>query len=115
MNKSLAERPRRFQISRKGELTYDDHRFACLIQDINTKGMLIFCKHHLETGQELEVKLELEPELDFRAKIKVRHFSDGRGGAEIMEANPRSQSNWNQFMEAHFYGQLMLPERRLRL
>ena len=115
MNKPLAKRPRRFQISRKGELTYDDHRFACLIQDMNTKGVFFFCSHDLATGQELEVSFELAPGLDFSARIRVRHFSGGRGGAELMEVDPRSRSNWNQFMEANFYGQLMTPERRIRL
>ena len=115
MNKTLVERPRRFQISRRGELFYEDHRFACLLQDISEKGMFIICNYDLEIGLELEVKFELEPGSDFRAKIKVRHFEDGCFGAEMVEADPRSQSDWNQFMEVHFAGQLRLAERRIRL
>lgn len=115
MNKSPVQRPRRFQISRRGELTYQEHRFACLLQDISVKGMFIICNYDLEIGLELEVRFELEPESDFRAKIKVRHFKDGCFGAEIVETDPRSEQNWNQFMETHFAGQLGLPERRVRL
>lgn len=115
MNKPAVERPRRFQINRRGELTYDDHRFACLIHDISEKGMFLICNYDLEIGLELEVRFELEPGSDFRAKIKVRHFSDGCFGAQIVKADPSSERNWNQYMEVHFYGQLKLLERRLRL
>lgn len=115
MNKSSVERPRRFQINRRGELTYDEHRFPCLIHDISEKGMFLICNYDLEIGLELEVKFELEPGSDFRARIKVRHFSDGCFGAEIVKADPQSESNWNQFMEVHFCGQSGLRERRVRL
>jgi hypothetical protein len=114
-NKRPAERPRRFQISRKGELVYETHRFKCLIQDISQKGMFIICNYDLEIGLELTVKFELEPGLPFEAKVKVRHFTDGCFGAEIIEADPRSNNNWKQFIEDHYAGQSRLPERRSRL
>jgi hypothetical protein len=115
MNKHSVQRPRRFQISRRGELAYQDHRFACLLQDISAKGMFIICNYDLEIGLELEVSFELEPGSNFRAKIKVRHFKDGCFGAEIVETDPRSEKNWNEFMETHFAGQLRLSERRVRV
>ena len=115
MNEPLVERPRRFQISRRGELTYEEHRFVCLLQDISVRGMFIICNYDLEIGLELDVRFELEPGLDFQAKIKVRHFDNGCFGAEILKADPQSEMNWNQFMETHFAGQLRLPERRVRL
>jgi hypothetical protein len=115
MSKRPAERPRRFQISRKGELTYETHCFKCLIQDISQKGMFIICNYDLEIGLELAVKFELEPGLPFEAKIKVKHFTDGCFGAEIIEADPVSSSNWKQFIENNYTGQSRLAERRFRL
>lgn len=115
MNKRPVERPRRFQISRKGELVYEDHRFKCLIQDISQKGMFVICNYDLEIGLELQVKFELEPGLPFEARIKVRHFSDGCFGAEIVEADSHSSNNWKQFLENNYAGQSKLPERRARL
>jgi hypothetical protein len=115
MNQSPIQRPRRFQISRRGELAYQEHRFKCLLQDISVKGMFVICNYDLEIGMELEVKFELEPGSEFKAKIKVRHFKDGCFGAEIVETDPRSEKNWNQFMETHFAGQVKLAERRVRV
>lgn len=115
MNKAKAERPRRFQIRRKGELIYEEHRFVCLIHDISEKGIFIICNYYLEIGQELAVKFELEPGLPFEAKIRVRHFSDGCFGAQIIEADPRSDSNLKQFLEDNYADQSRLRERRARL
>jgi hypothetical protein len=107
-------RARRFPISRRGELVYEEHRFACLIQDISEKGMFIICNYDLDVGLELDVKFELEAGLPYQGRIKVRHFKDGCFGAEIMEADPQSAANWMQFLETNFAGQLHLPERRVR-
>ena len=38
MAKRFVERARRFQVSRKGELRLDEHRFNGLIQNISQKG-----------------------------------------------------------------------------
>jgi hypothetical protein len=115
MSKNHVQRPRRFQISRRGELAYEDHRFPCLLQDISVKGMFIICNYDLEVGLELDVKFELEPGLDFQATIKVKHFDNGCFGAEIVRTDLQSEKNWNHFMETHFTGQLRLPERRVRV
>lgn len=114
MKQPPVQRQRRFQISRRGQLTYQEHRFACLLQDISVKGMFIICNYDLEIGLELDVQFELEPGSNFNAKIRVKHFKDGCFGAEIVEADPLSEKNWNQFMESHFAGQVDLPERRVR-
>ena len=118
MNKPQVNRPRRFQIRRKGELTceltYGENRFGCLIQDISEKGMFIICNEDLKIGEELMVRFELEPELPFEAKIKVRFFDDGCFGAEIMEAGPQSGSNLKQFLQSKYPGQSGLTERRSR-
>jgi len=116
MNKTkVARRPRRFQIRRKGELSFDNHRFICLIHDISEKGIFIICNYYLEMGWELAVRFELEPGLPFEAKIKVKHFSDGCCGAQILEVDPRSDSNWKQFLKNNYAHQSRLPERRVRL
>jgi len=115
MNKAKVGLPRRFQIRRKGELSYEDHRFICLIHDISEKGIFIICNYDLEIGLELAVRFELEPGLPFEAKIKVRHFSDGCCGAQIIEVDPRSDSNWKQFLKDNYADQSRLPERRARL
>jgi PilZ domain-containing protein len=114
MDRPHVIRPRRFPISRRGELTYEEHRFACLVQDISEQGMFIICNYDLDVGLELDVKFELEAGLPYQARIKVRHFSDGCFGAEIVEADPQSAANWIQFLESNFAGQLRLPERRSR-
>jgi len=114
MNKPHVDRPRRFQISRKGQLTYEEHQFACLVQDISVKGLFVICNYDLEIGLELMIRFDLEPGLPFEGKIKVRHFNDGCFGAEIIEAGPRYESNWNRFLEDNFTGQASLPERRAR-
>lgn len=77
--------------------------------------MFIICNYDLEIGLELAVKFELEPGLPFEAKIKVKHFTDGCFGAEIIEADPVSSSNWKQFIENNYTGQSRLAERRFRL
>ena len=115
MNEPRAARPRRFRISRRGQLASGDHRFACLIQDISETGMFIICNYDLEIGLEVEVRFELEPGLHFEAKIKVRHIDEGCFGAEIIETDPDSGSNWKQFLEKSFAGQSKLFERRVHL
>ena len=114
MNKAKVERPRRFQIRRNGELIYEEHRFICLIHDISEKGIFLICNYYLEIGQEFAVRFEFEPGLNFEAKIRISHFSDGCFGAEIIEVDPRSNSNWNQFLKNNYADQLRLPERRVR-
>ena len=118
MDKPHVSRPRRFQIRRKGELsyelTYGEHRFACLIQDISEKGMCIICNEDLKVGEDLKVRFELEPELPFEARIKVRFFDDGCFGAEIMETDLQSGSNLKQFLQNKYPGQSGLTERRSR-
>ena len=96
-------------------MSYEGHRFACLVQDISRKGLFLICNYDLEIGLVLEVRFELEPGTDFKARIKVRHFDDGCFGAEIVEADPQSDSALQQFLETHFSGQLKLAERRARL
>ena len=107
-------RARRFQIRRRGELTYEGHRFACLVQDIGRKGMFLICNYDLEVGLELEVRFELKPGVPFQARIKVRHFDDGCFGTEIVQADPESDSALVQFLETQYSGQSQLPERRAR-
>jgi hypothetical protein len=107
-------RPRRFPVSRRGELAYEEHRFACLIQDVSEKGMFVICNYDLDIGLELKVKFELEPGMPYQARIRVRHFKDGCFGAEIVEADPVSAASWMTFLESNFAGQRQLPERRAR-
>ena len=118
MDKPHLSRPRRFQIRRKGELsyelTYGEHHLRCLIQDISEKGMCIICNDDLKIGEELKVRFELEPELPFEAKIKVRFFDDGCFGAEIMEADAQSGGNLKQYLQSKYPGQSGLTERRSR-
>jgi hypothetical protein len=112
MTKRFVERPRRFQVSREGVLRLDENEFNGLIQNISQKGMFIIGNYDLEVGMELWIKVELAPGLPFEGKIKVRHFDDGRFGAEIIEADAQSRSNWKAFLETHYAGQSGLPERR---
>ena len=112
MAKRFVERARRFQVSRKGELRLDEHRFNGLIQNISQKGLFVISTFDVEVGMELWIKVELAPGLPFEGKIKVRHFDDGSFGAEITEADPQSRSNWKQFLETHYPGQSELTERR---
>ena len=112
MNKAKVRRPHRFQTRRKGELICEDHRFMCLIHDISEQGIFIICNYYLEIGQELAVRLELDPGLHFEAKIRVRHFSDGCCGVQIIEVDPRSDSSWKQFLKDNYADQSRLPERR---
>lgn len=114
MNKPKLVRPRRFQILRKGELTYEEHRFICLIHEVSEKGLFVVCNYDLEVGLDLEVSVELKPGLPFKAKIKVKHFDNGCFGAEIMEADPDSRTNLKKFLESNYAGQSSLPERRTR-
>ena len=118
MNKSPIIRPRRFQIKRKGELSYDltygERRMMCLVQDISEKGMFAICNDDLEIGQELKVRFELEPGHYFEAKIAVRFFDNGCFGAEIVDADPLARRNLKEFLESHYAGQLGLHERRSR-
>lgn len=78
------------------------------------KGLFVICNYDLEIGLELFIKFDLEPGTPFEAKIKVRHFSDGCFGAEIIEVDPQSAGNWRDFLESHYAGQSGLPERRTR-
>jgi hypothetical protein len=112
MSKRFVERPRRFQVSRNGELRLDEHRFKGLIKNISQKGMFIVCNYDVEVGMELQVKVELAPGLPFDGKIKVRHFADGSFGAEIIEADAQSRDNWAQFLETEYPGQAGLSDRR---
>jgi hypothetical protein len=111
MAKRFVERAPRFQLSRKGELRLDEQRFNGLIQNISEKGMFVVSSYNLEVGMEIWIKVELAPGLPFEGKIKVRHFDDGCFGAEIIEADRQSRSNWKRFLEAHYSGQSELPER----
>ncbi|MEK6592482.1 MAG: PilZ domain-containing protein [Pseudomonadota bacterium] len=115
MNKPNVMRPCRFQLNRKGELTYQDRRFACLIQDISEKGIFIICNYNLGIGLELEVKFELEAGLHFNSKIRLRHIDGGCFGAEIIEVDHRSDSNRKRFLDSNYYGQAWLPGSRLQL
>ncbi len=108
----MVGRTHRFQIRRKGELIYEHHRFMCLIHDISEKGIFIISNYYLEIGQELAVRFELEPGLHFEAAIRVRHFNDGCCGAQILEVDPRSDSNWKRFLRDNYADQSRLPERR---
>ena len=114
MERPYSARPRRFPISRRGELTYEEHCFPCLIQDVSEKGMFIICNYDLDPDLELNVKFDLEAGLPFQARINVRHFKDGCFGAQIAEAGPQSAANWTRFLENNFSGHLRLPERRSR-
>jgi len=114
MSKPQVLRARRFQISRRGQLTYEEHQFACLVQDISVKGLFAICNYDLEIGLVLTIRFDLKPDLPFEGKIKVRHFNDGCFGAEIVEADPRYLENWNRFLEDQFGDQANLPERRAR-
>ena len=114
MEKPHPDRPRRFQVSRRGQLSYEEHQFACLVQDISLKGLFVICNYDLEIGLELMIRFELEPGLPFEGKIKVRHFHDGCFGAELVEAEPSYLDNWNQFLIDEFGDQTTLPERRAR-
>ena len=96
-------------------MTYEGQRFACLIQDISRNGVFLISNYDLEAGLELEVRFELEPGINFQAKIKVKHFDDGCFGAEILETDPQSDNALKQFLETHYSGQSKLPERRARL
>jgi hypothetical protein len=104
MAKRFVERARRFQVSRKGELRLDEHRFKGLIQNISQKGMFVVSNYDLQIGMELWIKVELAPGLPFEGKIKVRHFDDGCFGAEVIEADPQSRKNWQQFLETRYPG-----------
>ena len=115
MNKAKVGHRHRFQIRRKGELSYEGHRFMCLIHNISEKGIFIICNYDLEIGLEFAVRFELEPGLHFEAKVKVTHSSDGCCGAQIIEVDPRSDSNWKQFLKDNYADQSRLPERRARL
>ncbi len=77
----------------------------CLIHDISEKGIFIISNYYLEVGQELAVRFELEPELHFEAKIRVRHFNDGCCGAEIIKVDPRSDGNLKQFLRGNYADQ----------
>ena len=114
MAKRFVERARRFEVSRKGELRLDEHRFKGLIQNISQKGMFVVSNYDLQIGMELWIKVELAPGLPFEGKIKVRHFDDGCFGAEVIDADPQSRKNWQQFLETRYPGQSGLPERRAR-
>lgn len=114
MSKLPINRPRRFQISRRGQLTYEEHQFACLVQDISIKGIFVICNYDLEIGLELMIRFDLKPDLPFEGKIKVKHFHDGCFGAEIVSAEPLYLGNWNTFLEDQFGDQPNLPERRAR-
>ncbi|MGQ0749021.1 MAG: PilZ domain-containing protein [Betaproteobacteria bacterium] len=112
MARRFVERARRFRVNRKGELRLDEHRFKGLIQNISEKGLFVVGNYDLDVGMELWIKVELAPGLPFEGRIKVRHFDDGCFGAEIVEADPQSRRNWQQFLETHHPGQTDLPERR---
>lgn len=114
MAKRFVERGRRFQVSRKGELRFEEHQFQGLIQNISERGMFVISSYDLDVGMELWIRVELAPGLPFEGRIKVRHFDDGCFGAEIIEADGKSRSNWKQFIETRFPGQSGLPERRSR-
>ncbi|HEX6004157.1 MAG TPA: PilZ domain-containing protein [Burkholderiales bacterium] len=112
-NRNHIQRSRRFQVSRRGVLSHEDHRFACLIQDISERGMFLICNYDLEIGLELAVQFELEPGADFSGRIKVRHFNEGCFGAEVVAADQDSDRNWRSFLESRYAGQLQLAERRI--
>lgn len=114
-NRAQVQRPRRFQISRRGTLDDGNRRFACLIQDISEKGLLLICNHDLDVGSELAVQFELGAGANFSGRIRIRHFNDGCCGAELVGADHESGRNWNLFLESHYSGQLALAERRRRL
>jgi PilZ domain-containing protein len=102
MAKPFVERARRFPVSRKSELRLDEHRFKGLIQNISEKGVFVVSNYDLEVGMEIWIKVELAPGLPFEGKLRVRHFDEGRFGAEIIEADPQSRSNWKQFLETNY-------------
>ncbi|HET7597980.1 MAG TPA: PilZ domain-containing protein [Burkholderiales bacterium] len=113
-NRSHIQRSRRFPVSRRGMLVHDNHRFACLVQDISERGIFLICNYDLDIGLELAVQFELEPGADFSGRIKVRHINDGCMGAEVVAADPESDRNWRHFLESRYAGQLQLAERRIR-
>lgn len=107
------QRPRRFEVSRRGSLNHGSHHFACLVQEVSEKGLFLICNYDLEIGLELEVQFELERGADFFGRIKVRHCYDGCIGAELITADPRSLRNWKHFLESHYSGQPVFEERRI--
>lgn len=115
MAKRFVERARRFRVSRQSELRFEEQQFQGLIQNISEKGLFVVSSYDLNVGMELWIKVELAPGLPFEGKIKVRHFDDGCFGAEIIEADAQSRSNWKQFLETEFPGQSGLPERGSRV
>ncbi|MGQ0751381.1 MAG: PilZ domain-containing protein [Betaproteobacteria bacterium] len=114
-NRAQVQRRRRFQVSRRGTLHDGNRSFACLIQDISEKGLLLICNHDLQVGSELAVQFELGAGANFSGRIRIRHFRDGCCGAELVAADHESDRNWNLFLESHYSGQLALAERRRRL
>jgi len=111
--KHYPQRPRRFEISRRGTLSYGSHRFPCLVQEVSEQGLFLICNYDLEIGLELDVEFELERGADFSGRILVRHCYDGCVGAELIAADARSRRNWKHFLESHYSGQPVPEERRI--
>ena len=95
-------------------MTYKEHRFICLVQDISEKGVFLICNYNLKVGWVLEVRFEMEHGIEFSARIKVCHVDNGCFGAEIVELSPKSKTVLQQFLNSRFVDQSDLPERRVR-
>jgi hypothetical protein len=92
----------RISHSRRGELTYKDTRFPCLIQDISVGGLFIISARDAEIGQEMQVMFDLTPGHFYRATIRVEHVDNGCFGAAIIGAEPQDAETFRQFVEKRF-------------
>jgi len=95
-------------------LTYEERRFECLIQNISGKGMFLICKDDVKVGWVLGLQFEMEPGIEFSARIEVRHVDYGCFGAEIIELSLKSSAVLQHFLDFQFAEQSRLPERRVR-
>jgi hypothetical protein len=104
MKHKTLERPRdvRFPHARRGELSYSDIRFPCLIQDVSARGLFIICARDPEIGQELGVSFELTPEHLYRCEIRVQHIVNGCFGAEIIAAGDQENKIYQNYVEKRF-------------
>lgn len=92
----------RIPVSRRGSLAKDHKSFACLIQDINSRGLYMVCDSVFVPGDTLQLSFETYPGERIDATVEVRHADEFGVGALITCMDQKATSAYLRFLDDHY-------------
>jgi hypothetical protein len=88
----------RMPVSHSGEISDGNGVYACLIQDVSRRGLLIACSQKFTVGQILNLVCPLTPEIKLECKVEVQNTEDGLIGVKILEVSPQTGADYQRYV-----------------